>query len=85
LQGDNFAKKEIMRYDKDRFRYFLFSSIDLWPYNFYFMSESTFDIAKFKMLLSDMIQTKIPDLHFSSRHAPYLRDLNGDIAYLENF
>ena len=49
------------------------------------MTESTFDIAKFKMLLSDMIQTKIPDLHFSSRHAPYLRDLNGDIAYLENF
>lgn len=54
-------------------------------YFFALMTESTFDIAKFKMLLSDMIQTKIPDLHFNSRHAPYLRDLNGDIAYLENF
>lgn len=49
------------------------------------MTENSFDIIKFKMLLSDMIQTKIPDLHFSSKHAPYLRDLNGDIAYLENF
>lgn len=49
------------------------------------MTDVTFDITKFRMLLSDMIQTKIPDLHFSSRQAPYLRDLNGDIIYLENF
>lgn len=49
------------------------------------MTESTFDISKFKMLLSDMIQTKIPDLHLSSRHAPYLRDLSGNIVSLENF
>ena len=49
------------------------------------MSDHLFDIEKFKLLLSDMVQTKVPDLHFSSKYAPYLRNHDGEISCLENF
>lgn len=42
-------------------------------------------IQKFKQLLDDMIQTKIPDLHFTAGGNPHIRKHSGDIELLESF
>lgn len=42
-------------------------------------------IEKFKKLLQEMIDTKIPDIHITSLKAPYIRKHNWDIDYMEKF
>jgi twitching motility protein PilT len=42
-------------------------------------------IKKFKQLLDDMIQTQIPDIHFTALSEPYIRRHSGNIEILSNF
>lgn len=42
-------------------------------------------IKKFKQLLDDMIQTQIPDIHFTAGSEPYIRKHSGDIEILSSF
>ncbi len=42
-------------------------------------------IQKFKQLLDDMIQTKIPDIHFTAGSTPHVRKHSGDIELLASF
>src|ERR1035437_8813043 len=42
-------------------------------------------IQKFKQLLDDMIQTQIPDIHFTAGSLPHIRKHSGDIELLPNF
>lgn len=42
-------------------------------------------IQKFKQLLDDMVQTQIPDIHFTAGSAPYVRKHSGDIEILNSF
>lgn len=49
------------------------------------MSEKKEIIENFKSLLSDMIKSQIPDLHFSSGLAPYIRKHDWNMQYFEEF
>ena len=40
---------------------------------------------KFKQLLTDMVETKIPDIHIISDDYPYIRRHNGSIVTIEAF
>lgn len=42
-------------------------------------------IQKFKQLLDDMIQTQIPDIHFTAGSTPHIRKHSGDIEILASF
>lgn len=42
-------------------------------------------IKKFKQLLDDMIQTQIPDIHFTADSVPHVRKHSGDIEMLGSF
>jgi twitching motility protein PilT len=42
-------------------------------------------IQKFKQLLDDMIQTQIPDIHFTAGSTPHVRKHSGDIEVLTSF
>ncbi|MDD2487305.1 MAG: PilT/PilU family type 4a pilus ATPase [Candidatus Gracilibacteria bacterium] len=49
------------------------------------MASSKDIIEKFKLLLTDMIKTQIPDIHICSGFAPYIRKHDGNIEYLEQY
>lgn len=42
-------------------------------------------IKKFKQLLDDMVQTQIPDIHFTAGSVPHVRKHSGDIEILASF
>ncbi len=42
-------------------------------------------VEKFRKLLQEMVDSKIPDIHLSSTKAPYIRKHNWDIEYMEKF
>lgn len=42
-------------------------------------------VQKFKQLLDDMTNTKIPDIHLTTGSVPHIRKHNGDIELLESF
>lgn len=42
-------------------------------------------VEKFKNLLQEMIDSKIPDIHITSQKAPYIRKHNWEIEYMEKF
>lgn len=42
-------------------------------------------VEKFKSLLDEMVQTKIPDIHITSGNAPHIRKTNGDIERIDAF
>lgn len=42
-------------------------------------------IQKFKQLLDDMVQTQIPDIHFTAGSTPHIRKHSGDIEVLASF
>lgn len=45
----------------------------------------TMIIERFKQLLSDMIETKIPDVHLTTGSSPHIRKHSGEIELLESF
>lgn len=42
-------------------------------------------IQRFKQLLDDMVQTQIPDIHFTAGSTPHVRKHSGDIEVLASF
>ncbi|MFA6091235.1 MAG: PilT/PilU family type 4a pilus ATPase [Candidatus Gracilibacteria bacterium] len=42
-------------------------------------------VQKFKQLLDDMVQTQIPDIHFTAGSTPHIRKHSGDIEMLQSF
>jgi twitching motility protein PilT len=42
-------------------------------------------IQRFKLLLDDMIKTRIPDIHFTAQSVPHIRKHSGEIELLTSF